>query len=82
MDPVMYEDAGDARNKAAAAISEGSPHRPMGVMSSQSKMISSSNRNYKGRMGSPDARIFLASPATVIASAIEGRLADPRKYLS
>ena len=53
----------------------------MGVMSSTSKMISSSNRNYKGRMGSPDARIFLASPATVIASAIEGRLADPRKYL-
>jgi 3-isopropylmalate/(R)-2-methylmalate dehydratase large subunit len=54
----------------------------MGVMSSTSKMISSSNRNYKGRMGSPDARIFLASPATVIASAIEGRLADPRKYVS
>jgi 3-isopropylmalate/(R)-2-methylmalate dehydratase large subunit len=53
----------------------------MGVMSRTSKMISSSNRNYKGRMGSPDARIFLASPATVIASAIEGRLADPRKYL-
>jgi 3-isopropylmalate/(R)-2-methylmalate dehydratase large subunit len=54
----------------------------MGVMSGQSKMISSSNRNYKGRMGSPEARIFLASPATVIASAIEGRLTDPRKYLS
>jgi 3-isopropylmalate/(R)-2-methylmalate dehydratase large subunit len=53
----------------------------MGVMSSRSKMISTSNRNYKGRMGSPDARIFLASPATVVASAIEGRLADPRKYL-
>lgn len=53
----------------------------MGVMSRQSKMISSSNRNYKGRMGSPDARIFLASPATVIASAIEGRITDPRKYL-
>jgi 3-isopropylmalate/(R)-2-methylmalate dehydratase large subunit len=53
----------------------------MGVMSSKSKMISTSNRNYKGRMGSPDARIFLASPATVVASAIEGRLADPRKYI-
>ena len=53
----------------------------MGVMSGKAKMISSSNRNYKGRMGSPDARIFLASPATVIASAIEGRITDPRKYL-
>jgi 3-isopropylmalate/(R)-2-methylmalate dehydratase large subunit len=53
----------------------------MGVLSGQSKMLSSSNRNYKGRMGSPNARIFLASPATVVASAIEGRLTDPRKYL-
>ncbi|MGQ4808781.1 2,3-dimethylmalate dehydratase large subunit [Candidatus Entotheonellaceae bacterium PAL068K] len=54
----------------------------MGVLARQSKMISSSNRNYQGRMGSPGARIFLGSPATVVASAIEGRLADPRKYLT
>ena len=53
----------------------------MGVLSRHGRMISSSNRNYKGRMGSGDARIFLASPVTVAASAIEGRLADPRKYL-
>jgi len=53
----------------------------MGVLSRRGRMISSSNRNYKGRMGSGDARIFLASPVTVAASAIEGRLADPRKYL-
>ncbi|HEX9898314.1 MAG TPA: aconitase/3-isopropylmalate dehydratase large subunit family protein [Candidatus Methylomirabilis sp.] len=53
----------------------------MGVLSRNAQMISSSNRNYQGRMGSRDARIFLASPATVVASAIEGRLADPRKYL-
>jgi len=53
----------------------------MGVLSRSGRMISSSNRNYKGRMGSGDARIFLASPVTVAASAIEGRLADPRKYL-
>ena len=53
----------------------------MGVLSKNAQMISSSNRNYQGRMGSREARIFLASPATVAASAIEGRLADPRKYL-
>ena len=53
----------------------------MGVLSRKAQMISSSNRNYQGRMGSRDARIFLASPATVVASAIEGCLADPRKYL-
>jgi len=53
----------------------------MGVLSRSAQMVSSSNRNYQGRMGSRDARIFLASPATVTACAIEGRLADPRKYL-
>jgi 3-isopropylmalate/(R)-2-methylmalate dehydratase large subunit len=53
----------------------------MGVLSRNAQMISSSNRNYQGRMGSRDARIFLASPATVAASAVEGRLADPRKYV-
>ena len=53
----------------------------MGVISSKGRMISSSNRNYRGRMGSPEGRIFLASPATVVASAIEGKIADPRRYL-
>jgi 3-isopropylmalate/(R)-2-methylmalate dehydratase large subunit len=53
----------------------------MGVLSRNAQMISSSNRNYQGRMGAREARIFLGSPATVAASAIEGRLADPRKYL-
>ena len=53
----------------------------MGIISGKGRMISSSNRNYRGRMGSPEGRIFLASPATVVASAIEGRIADPRRYL-
>lgn len=53
----------------------------MGVIGKTAQMISSSNRNYIGRMGSPEAKIFLASPATVTASAISGQIEDPRKFL-
>jgi len=53
----------------------------MGVVGRGAQMISSSNRNYIGRMGSRDARIFLASPVTVTAAAVAGEIVDPRKYL-
>jgi 3-isopropylmalate/(R)-2-methylmalate dehydratase large subunit len=53
----------------------------MGIVGKGAQMISSSNRNYIGRMGSKDAKIFLASPVTVAAAAITGKIVDPREYL-
>jgi 3-isopropylmalate/(R)-2-methylmalate dehydratase large subunit len=53
----------------------------MGILAPGDRCLSTSNRNYKGRMGSPEAFIYLGSPAVAAATAIEGRIADPRKYL-
>lgn len=44
-------------------------------------VISSTARNFRGRMGSPDARVYLGSPYTVAASALRGRITDPRNIL-
>jgi 3-isopropylmalate/(R)-2-methylmalate dehydratase large subunit len=51
------------------------------TMTEGQRAVSTGTLNVKGRMGSPDSEIYLCNAATVAASAIEGQIADPRKYL-
>ena len=52
----------------------------MGIIASGERCISTTNRNFKGRMGSPDSEVYLGNAATVAASAIAGKIVDPRRY--
>lgn len=53
-----------------------------GILAAGERAISTTNRNFRGRMGSAESEVYLASPMTVAASAIEGCIIDPRRFIA
>jgi 3-isopropylmalate/(R)-2-methylmalate dehydratase large subunit len=53
----------------------------MGILAPGENAVTCTNRNFKGRMGSTESFLHLASPETVAASAIEGKITDPRPFM-
>ncbi|MEX1062558.1 MAG: 3-isopropylmalate dehydratase large subunit [Balneolaceae bacterium] len=77
----IFKDAGCKIGRASCAACLGGPEDTFGRLNSDEVCISSTNRNYPGRMGSKQASVYLASPYTVAASAVTGRITDPRVFI-
>jgi 3-isopropylmalate/(R)-2-methylmalate dehydratase large subunit len=80
----ILENAGvELTENASCAACLGGPVDTFGRMNQGGmKCISATNRNFPGRMGSKESQVFLASPYTVAASALTGRVTDPREFVS
>jgi 3-isopropylmalate/(R)-2-methylmalate dehydratase large subunit len=78
---VLVDAGVQMTENAGCAACLGGPVDTFGRMNSPMKCISATNRNFPGRMGHKESQVFLASPATVAASAITGKITDPREYL-
>ena len=72
----IFVDAGCAVNTPSCGPCMGGH---MGVMAAGEKCVSTTNRNFVGRMGHVDSEIYLASPAVAAASAITGKISSPEE---
>jgi 3-isopropylmalate/(R)-2-methylmalate dehydratase large subunit len=78
----VLEEAGvQMTENASCAACLGGPTDTFGRLNKPMKCISATNRNFPGRMGHLESQVFLASPYTVAASALTGKITDPREFL-
>ncbi|HEX8916641.1 MAG TPA: 3-isopropylmalate dehydratase large subunit [Humisphaera sp.] len=75
-------DAGCLVGPSGCSACLGGPVDTFGRLQSTETCISTTNRNFPGRMGSTKSAVYLASPLTVAASALTGKITDPREYVS
>ncbi len=79
---ATLENAGCLLGASSCAACLGGPKDTFGRLNEPINCISTTNRNFPGRMGHKEAGVYLASPLTVAASALTGRVTDPREYVS
>jgi 3-isopropylmalate/(R)-2-methylmalate dehydratase large subunit len=77
----VFLDAGAKIGPPSCAACLGGPSDTFGRLNQALSCISTTNRNFPGRMGHKEARVYLASPLTVAASALRGEITDPREYV-
>src|SRR4051794_6669393 len=77
----VFLSAGAKIGEPSCAACLGGPSDTFGRLNGPLSCISTTNRNFPGRMGHKQARVYLASPLTVAASAVQGAIADPRDCL-
>ncbi len=78
----IFKNAGARIGEPSCAACLGGPKDTFGRTSGNEVVVSTTNRNYPGRMGSKQAQVYLASPYTAAASALTGHLTDPREFLN
>ncbi len=79
---AIFEEAGCRIGNASCGACLGGPEDTFGRLNGEEICVSTTNRNFPGRMGSKKSQVFLASPLTAAATAVTGNITDPRKYLA